>query len=535
MLNLTQNLKLIQKLSPQQIQLIKLLEIPTMELEQRIKREIEENPVLEEGTSEDDSDISEQNIAQDIKDDYDDAPRDRDREKDRDDADGDPADAVSDEDSVTNDDDDMIDSYIEDSYDEKVDEYSPDDYYDDDEIPNYRLEDNNYSDDDNKAEIPYTQATSLNETLLSQLGLGVLNEDEQLLAEYIIGNIDDDGYLRRDLESIVDDIAFNTGVETTEKELQKLLTIIQDFDPAGVGARDIKECLMIQIVKKYKNGQGNKIVLKLAYKILKDHFQEFTKKHYQKIASKLDVDEKTLKQAIDEISHLNPKPGSIYSTMLSKNSQHITPDFILEDKEGQLILSLNTKNIPELRVNKTYSDMVETMSKKKGNAKDRDTLSFVKQKMDSAKWFIEAIRQRQNTLMATMNAIIQFQKEYFEEGDETKLKPMILKDIAEQTGFDISTISRVANSKYIQTHFGIFPLKFFFSEAMKTQDGDEVSTREIKKILKECIDGESKSRPLTDEKLAKILQKRGYQIARRTVAKYREQMNILVARLRKKL
>ena len=415
MLNLTQNLKLIQKLSPQQIQLIKLLEIPTMELEQRIKREIEENPVLEEGTSEDDSDISEQNIAQDIKDDYDDAPRDRDREKDRDDADGDPADAVSDEDSVTNDDDDMIDSYIEDSYDEKVDEYSPDDYYDDDEIPNYRLEANNYSDDDNKAEIPYTQATSLNETLLSQLGLGVLNEDEQLLAEYIIGNIDDDGYLRRDLESIVDDIAFNTGVETTEKELQKLLTIIQDFDPAGVGARDIKECLMIQIVKKYKNGQGNKIVLKLAYKILKDHFQEFTKKHYQKIASKLDVDEKTLKQAIDEISHLNPKPGSIYSTMLSKNSQHITPDFILEDKEGQLILSLNTKNIPELRVNKTYSDMVETMSKKKGNAKDRDTLSFVKQKMDSAKWFIEAIRQRQNTLMATMNAIIQFQKEYFEE------------------------------------------------------------------------------------------------------------------------
>ncbi|MBQ1698430.1 MAG: hypothetical protein II075_11190, partial [Bacteroidales bacterium] len=262
MLNLTQNLKLIQKLSPQQIQLIKLLEIPTMELEQRIKREIEENPVLEEGTSEDDSDISEQNIAQDIKDDYDDAPRDRDREKDRDDADGDPADAVSDEDSVTNDDDDMIDSYIEDSYDEKVDEYSPDDYYDDDEIPNYRLEANNYSDDDNKAEIPYTQATSLNETLLSQLGLGVLNEDEQLLAEYIIGNIDDDGYLRRDLESIVDDIAFNTGVETTEKELQKLLTIIQDFDPAGVGARDIKECLMIQIVKKYKNGQGNKIVLK---------------------------------------------------------------------------------------------------------------------------------------------------------------------------------------------------------------------------------------------------------------------------------
>ena len=523
MLNLTQNLKLIQKLSPQQIQLIKLLEIPTMELEQRIKREIEENPVLEEGSADDDadSDINEPTIENDIKDDYasDDA-----RDKSASDGDDTGSDSVSDDDLVTTDDD-MMDDYIEDSYDEKVDEYSPDDYYDDDEIPNYRLEANNYSDDDNKAEIPYTQATSLHETLLSQLGLGVLNEEETLLAEYIIGNIDDDGYLRRDLESIVDDIAFTAGVETTEKELQKLLTIIQDFDPAGVGARDIKECLMIQIVKKYKNGQGNKIVLKTAYKILKDHFQEFTKKHYPKIASKLDVDEATLKQAVDEISHLNPKPGSIYSTMLSKNSQHITPDFILEDKEGQLILNLNSKNIPELRVNKTYSDMVETMSKKKGNAKD----------MDSAKWFIEAIRQRQNTLMSTMHAIIEFQKEYFEEGDETKLKPMILKDIAERTGFDISTISRVANSKYIQTHFGIFPLKFFFSEAMKTQDGDEVSTREIKKILKECIDGESKSRPLTDEKLAKILQKRGYQIARRTVAKYREQMNILVARLRKKL
>ncbi len=524
MLNLTQNLKLIQKLSPQQIQLIKLLEIPTMELEQRIKREIEENPVLEEGSADDESDINEPNT--EPKDDF---ASDRDRDRDND------TDNENDADGDTDPEPDIADEYIEDSYDEKVDEYSPDDYYDDDEIPNYRLNANNYSDDDNKNEVPYTQAASLHETLLSQLGLGVLNEDEQLLAEYIIGNIDDDGYLRRDLESIVDDVAFTAGVETTEKELQRLLVIIQDFDPAGVGARDIKECLMIQIVKKYKNGQGNKIVLKTAYKILKDHFQEFTKKHYQKIASKLDVDDATLKQAVDEISHLNPKPGSIYSTMLSKNSQHITPDFILEDKEGQLILSLNSKNIPELHVNKTYSDMVETMSKKKGENKDKDTLAFVKQKMDSAKWFIEAIRQRQNTLMATMNAIIEFQKEYFEEGDETKLKPMILKDIAEKTGFDISTISRVANSKYIQTHFGIFPLKFFFSEAMKTQDGDEVSTREIKKILKECIDGESKSRPLTDEKLAKILQKRGYQIARRTVAKYREQMNILVARLRKKL
>lgn len=528
MLNLTQNLKLIQKLSPQQIQLIKLLEIPTMELEQRIKREIEENPVLEEGPVDEDRTDSDINNDLNTNEGEPDYSADTDNKNDND------TDAELDNDIDADTDNSIQDEYLE-SYDEKVTEYSPDDFYDDDEIPNYKLSVNNYSDDDSKTEIPYSQASSLHETLLSQIGLGVLNDNEKLLAEYIIGNIDDDGYLRRDLESIVDDIAFSANVQTSEKELQKLLTIIQDFDPAGVGARDIKECLMIQIVKKYKNGQGNKIVLKTAYQILKDHFQEFTKKHYQKILSKLDIDDKTLKQAVDEISHLNPKPGSIYSTMLSKNSQHITPDFILEDKEGQLILSLNSKNLPELRVNKTYSDMIDNMSKKKSDTKDRDTLMFVKQKMDSAKWFIEAIKQRQNTLLTTMQAIIEFQREYFEEGDETKLKPMILKDIAEKTQFDISTISRVANSKYIQTHFGIFPLKFFFSEAMMTQDGEEVSTREIKKILKECIDGESKSRPLTDEKLAQILQKRGYQIARRTVAKYREQMNILVARLRKKL
>lgn len=519
MLNLTQNIKLVQKLSPQQIQLIKLLEIPTMELEQRIKREIEDNPVLEEGSDDEEAaDQSETPIENDRKDDYDTGNSETDNT-----------------DDITSEGDDVLDNYIEDTYDEKIDEYSPDDYYDDDETPNYKLNANNYSEDDNKTEMPYTQAPSLQESLLSQLGLDVLDEHEMLLGETIIGNIDDDGYLRRDLESIVDDIAFKDGVETNEKELKKILTIIQDFDPAGVGARDIRECLMIQIVKKHKNGQGNKIILKTAYKILQDHFQEFTKKHYPKIASKLDVDETTLKQAVDEISHLNPKPGSIFSTMLAKNSQHITPDFILEDKEGEFVLSLNGKNLPELRVNKTYSDMVEKMTKKKNNSKDKDTLAFVKQKMDSAKWFIEAIRQRQHTLMTTMHAILEFQKEYFQEGNETKLKPMILKDIADKTGFDISTISRVANSKYIQTHFGIFPLKFFFSEAMKTQDGDEVSTREIKKILKECIDKEEKNRPLTDEKLAKILQKEGYQIARRTVAKYREQMNILVARLRKEL
>ena len=513
MLNLTQSLKQIQKLSPQQIQLIKLLEIPTIQLEQRIKREIEENPVLEEGSSSEDE--QEQPL------------------NDYDNQDSSSSDDYAQDENVPED----TVEYVQDDYgDKSPDDYAPDDYYDDDAMPNYRLNANNYSDDDDrKNEIPYTQGASLHETLISQLGLGVMNEREQLLAEYIIGNIDDDGYLRRDLESIADDIAFSANVETDAKELQKLLTVIQDFDPSGVGARDIKECLMIQIVRKYKNGQGNKVVLKTAYKILHDFFPEFTKKHYEKIVGKLNVTQKVMREAVDEITHLNPKPGSIFGNILAKNSQHIIPDFILEENEGALILHLNSKNVPELRLNKTYSEMIENMSKKNASTKEKETLMFVKQKLDSAKWFIEAIRQRQNTLMETMQAIITFQQEYFQEGDESKLKPMILKDIAEKTGFDISTISRVANSKYIQTHFGIFPLKFFFSEAMKTQDGDEVSTREIKKILKECIDGESKSRPLTDEKLAKILQKRGYQIARRTVAKYREQMNILVARLRKKL
>lgn len=518
MLNLTQNLKQLQKLSPQQIQLIKLLEIPTVQLEQRIKREIEENPVLEEGNTDDEYEQKQDDSSQEV------AGAD-DNEKDYDENDSGEVDAPED--------------YVEESYDDKtVEEYQSDDYYDDDETPNYRLVSNNYSEDDDErnTEIANNQGVSLHEVLLSQLGLDVLSEREQLLAEYIIGNIDDDGYLRRDLESIVDDIAFSQNIETDEMELSKLLRKIQDFDPAGVGARDIQECLKIQIVKKFKNGQGDKIVLKTAYQILDSYFEEFTKKHYDKIYGKLEVDNSIMRMATEEITHLNPKPGSIYGSFLAKNSQHIIPDFLLEDNEGELILHLNSKNVPELRVSKQYTEMIESIqSKKTSDSKEKDTLTYLKQKQDSAKWFIEAIKQRQNTLLETMNAIIEFQKDYFQEGDETKLKPMILKDIAERTGFDISTISRVANSKYIQTHFGIFPLKFFFSEGMQTDSGEEVSTREIKKILKECIDKEEKTRPLTDEKLAKILQERGYQIARRTVAKYREQMNILVARLRKEM
>jgi len=485
---LKQNLqqKLLQKLSPQQIQLIKLLEVPTIQLEQRIKKEIEENPVLEEGREED-SEAQE-------------------NEPDN-------------EEESTND-----------------DEFSLEDYIEDDEIPNYKLAANNYSKDDKQVDIPFSVGSSFHEYLKSQLGLRVLTPQQEKLAQYIIGNIDDDGYLRRDLEAIADDLAFSQNIMTNETELLGLLEIIQDFDPAGIGARGLKECLILQLDRKLAQGNEEKNV-QLARKILRHHFNEFTKKHYEKILSRLSLTKDELKVAINEILKLNPKPGNRFGTHLNRTSQHITPDFILEENDGELVLSLNSRNVPELRVSKTYANMLSTYhkNKKKLNKQDKEAVTFVKQKLDSAKWFIDAIRQRQNTLLHTMNAIIEYQEGYFRTGDDVKLRPMILKDIAEKTNLDISTISRVANSKYIQTYYGIFPLKFFFSEGMQTEDGEEVSTREIKKILQECIDTENKKKPLTDDKLAKILQEKGYRIARRTVAKYREQMNILVARLRKEL
>lgn len=480
--------KLIQKLSPQQIQLIKLLEVPTIQLEQRIKKEIEENPVLEEGREEEDN-FEEQNQ--------------------------------------------------EEEYDSNDDEFSIEDYLpDDEELPNYKLSTNNYSTDDKKTEIPYSTGTSFHEHLEQQLGLRMLTEQQQVLADYLIGNIDEDGYLRRDIEAIVNDIAFSQNIMTSEKELLDILEIIHDFDPPGVGARDLQESLKLQLEYKIKSNTNEieAILFKLAYKIVKNHFSEFTKKHYEKITNKLNLSEDELRDAVDIILRLNPKPGSAYSNPLNKNSQHITPDFIMENIDGELILSLNSRNVPDLRVSKTYATMLESYHKNKSKSKQqKEAISFVKQKLDSAKWFIDAIKQRQNTLMHTMDAIVQYQQQYFVEGDETMLKPMILKDIAEKTNLDISTISRVVNSKYIQTHFGIFPLKYFFSEGMQTESGEEVSTREIKKILQECIDNESKKKPLTDEKLAEILQEKGYQIARRTVAKYREQLNIPVARMRKEL
>jgi RNA polymerase sigma-54 factor len=474
--------KLLQKLSPQQIQMIKLLEIPTMQLEQRIKKELEENPVLEEGRDKEEFESpTEEN---------------------------DPG-------TVEN------------------DEFSIDEYLNKDDIPSYKLYSRNYSKDERRMEIPFSIGATFHDHLEAQLGLRRLDEHEQALAEYIIGNIDEDGYLRRDLEAISDDLAFSLNMETSEEDLLKILRVIQDFDPIGVGARDLRECLLLQIRAK---DQTNTSIAN-ATKIIRYNFDEFTRKHYDKIQSKLNISDLEMKDAIEEILHLNPKPGSSFSDSANKSSQVIIPDFILENNDGQLEISLNSRNTPELRISRTYSEMLESYAatRAKPSSEQKEAVSFVKQKLDSAKWFIDAIKQRQNTLHVTMNAILEYQRDYFFEGDETKLKPMILKDIADRTGLDISTISRVANSKYIQTHFGIFPLKFFFSEGLQTESGEEVSTREIKKILQDCIDNEEKRKPLTDDKLAAILQEKGYHIARRTVAKYREQLNIPVARMRKEL
>jgi len=474
--------KLLQKLSPQQIQMIKLLEIPAIQLEQRIKKELEENPVLEEGNEET---YTEQ---EEIK-----------------------------EEETT----------------DQQDEFSLEDYMQDDDIPSYRLNARNYSADEKREEIPFSLGNTFREQLKSQLGLRKLSEAQEVLAEYILGNIDDDGYLRRELEAIADDLAFSIGLETTYEALHEVLMIIQELDPAGVGARSLQECLLLQIDRKEQDDQE----IRLARSIVKNHFDEFTNKHYEKIIQRLNITEKDLKNALEEILKLNPKPGGAMGDTQSKSFHQIVPDFILEENEGELQLYLNSNNVPELRLSRTYADMFESYNANKASASkdEKDAITFVKQKLDSARWFIDAIRQRQNTMLLTMNAILDYQKEYFYEGDETRMRPMILKDIADMTGLDISTISRVVNSKYIQTHFGIYPLKFFFSEGMQTDSGEEVSTKKIKKILQNCIAAEEKRKPLTDDRLSAILNEKGYQIARRTVAKYREQLGLPVARLRKEL
>jgi RNA polymerase sigma-54 factor len=484
MLNQRLQQKLLQKLSPQQIQMIKLLEVPALQMEQRIKKELEDNPALEEGQEEDDT----------------------------------PSEAEEDQFDET---------------DKDQEEFTLDDYIEEDDIPDYRLQSKNHSkDEDKRTEIPFSVGFSFHEHLESQLGLRDLTDKQKVLGEYILGNIDDDGYLRRELINIVDDLAFLQNVETTESELDEVLKIIQDLEPAGVGARTLRECLLLQIEKRDKSHPS----MKLAKIILDSYFEEFTKRHYDKIIARLGIAENELKASIDEVLKLNPKPGGVYSDPFNKTSQPIIPDFILELSEDGFDLHLNSRNLPELRLSNAYNEMLHTYSRDKSQKKEmKEAVLFVKQKIDSAKWFIDAIKQRQNTLLLTMNAILEYQKEYFLEGDETKLKPMILKDVAEMTGLDISTVSRVANSKYIQTHFGIFPLKFFFSEGLQTDSGEEVSTREIKRILQDCIENEQKRKPLTDERLTEILQEKGYQIARRTVAKYREQLNIPVARMRREI
>jgi RNA polymerase sigma-54 factor len=482
--------KLLQKLSPQQIQLIKLLEVPTIQLEQRIKKELEENPVLEEGREE--------------------TP-------------------------------DLVDSLLTDEDTEnQKDEVSIEEFKDDYDIPAYRLNPRNYSHDDDKVvEIPFSAGISFRENLTDQLGMRILDSNKQALAHYILGNIDDDGYLRRDLNSIVDDLAFSLNIETTVEDLEEILNLIQDFDPPGVGARDLRECLMLQLRRHIQEGRNDQST-RDAQMILRDFYEEFTRKHYDKIQARTGLSDTTLKAAIGEIIRLNPKPGGAYADTTLQSHHQIVPDFVLEDNDGVLELSLNSKNAPDLRINSLYANMLKTYHQERKSAREnknqKEAALYVRQKVESAKWFMEAIRQRQHTLILTMNAIMEFQQSYFTSGgDETNLRPMILKDISETTGLDISTISRVANSKYIQTDWGIFPLKYFFSEGLQTDSGEEVSTREIKKILEEVLESENKRHPVTDDKLAEILKEKGYVIARRTVAKYREQLNIPVARLRKEL
>lgn len=484
MLKQTLSQKLLQKLSPQQIQLMKLLQVPTMELEQRIKEEIEENPALEEGKEEGDE-------KEEYEDEYDDGET----------------------------------TAAEENFDIN-------DYLDDD-LPQYKTAVNNQGKDQDEHSIPMSGGMSFHEILTNQLMLRKLTADEKIIADYIIGNIDEDGYLRRDIESIVDDLAFAANLNTTEEDVEDVLFIIQDFEPAGVGARDLRECLLLQLERKHHGS----IAVFTAKKILEKSFEEFTKKHYDKIKARFEIEDEDLKEAIDEIVRLNPKPGnSLKESTNSKNIQQIIPDFILIEDEGELELTLNSRNAPELKVSKTYEKMLRNYAEgAKASKSDKEAAQFVRQKLDSAKWFIDAINQRQQTLLFTMRAIVAYQKEYFLTGDDTNLRPMILKDIADIVEMDISTISRVASSKYVQTPYGIMSLKYFFSESLSTSSGEEVSTREVKKILQDAISAESKKKPLTDQRLTDLLIEKGYNIARRTVAKYREQLDIPVARLRKEL
>lgn len=487
--------KLLQKLSPQQIQLMKLLQVPTANLEERIKEELEENPALEltEEGHEDSYD--------ETKDEFSDT-----KEEEYDEHDG----SENDYENID------ISEYVRDG---------------DDEIADYKLRDDNYPEDDDKKTLPFKTETSFYELLLDQLGMLKLDEKQQKIAEQIVGSIDEDGYLRRETTAIVDDLAFRQNVDTSEEEVEELIKRIQQFDPPGVAARNLQECLLLQLFRLQDEGKN----VQVAIKAISKYFDEFTKKHYEKIQRGLDLNDDQLKEVMQQIVRLNPKPGGNVGG-INKAESYVVPDFFIFNNAGKLELTLNSRNAPELRISGGYRDMLKEYDRgTKKDKRQKEAVLFIKQKIDAAKWFIDAIKQRQHTLLSTMTAIMNHQHEFFMTGDETTLKPMILKDIAEKTNLDISTVSRVANSKFVQTEFGTYRLKFFFSESLSTDTGEEVSTREVKKILSDLIEGENKKKPLSDEHLTEMLQQKGYNIARRTVAKYREQLNIPVARLRKEL
>lgn len=480
------NLKLSQKLSPQQIQLMKLIQLPTQAFEQRLLEEMNENPALEAG-KEDEYEADE--YANEDYDDYDDNESDR----------------------------------IE------ADDINIDEYLSDDDTPDYKTQVNNYSDDEER-ETPFAAPISFHQDLINQLNTFILNDQEREIAEFLVGSIDDMGYIRRSIPDIVDDMAFTQGIYTDEAMVEKMMTVIHELEPSGVGARDLQECLLLQLKHKTPTEYVD-----LAIDIIENQFDAFTKKHYDKLLQKYSISNEQLKKAIHEIERLNPKPGGSF-TGNNKVTENVVPDFAIRIVDGELELTLNGRNAPSLHVSKDYQEMMQTYkeSRDKSTAQ-KDAVQFIKQKLDSAKWFIDAIRQRQETLFVTMNAIMHYQEEYFLDGDETKLKPMILKDIADMVGLDISTISRVANSKYVETPYGTKLIKEFFSEAMKNDQGEDVSTLEIKKILQNTIEEEDKRKPLPDDQLAEILKEKGYPIARRTIAKYREQLDIPVARMRKKI
>ena len=477
--------KLSQKLSPQQIQLMKLIQLPTQAFEQRIKQELEENPALENGKEQTDE----------FDDDFDNS-----------------------------------DDYDDDNETINAEDINVDEYLSDDDIPDYRTQANNYSADDEEKTMPYAAGTTFTQHLINQLNTFRLTDEAFLIAEFLVGSIDESGYIRRDLSDITDDLAFTQNVYTTEAEVENVLKVVHQLDPAGVGARNLQECLSIQLHRKEKRPD-----VELAIDIIDNGFEKFTKKHYKKLLQKFDITEQQLKDAIDEIEHLNPKPGGSYAGN-NRMVEHVVPDFAIKIVNSELELTLNGRNAPELHVSRTYNNMLSGYKESKEKSKSqKDAVMFIKQKLDAAKWFIEAIKQRQQTLFVTMSSIMHYQKEYFLTGDERKLRPMILKDIADEIEMDVSTVSRVANSKYVDTPYGTKLIKEFFSESMTNDKGEEVSTREIKKILETVVEEENKKKPLTDEALAKILKEKGYPIARRTVAKYREQLDVPVARLRKKI